>query len=151
MVENGTSFERAIVDFSLFRGIVIPEDAVLRRGIPTDQYNLYVEKKQCYKGYPEKKLHISATRGLMGVAFRASGQAVALATFGDWGTDESGGRVRLCLLVPTDMEVQRRPDLSGLKGMANGHNIGEIGPGVGRPKAGWTIIATDPNVEAIRI
>lgn len=151
MVSNGISYERAVVDFSMMRGLVVPHDAVIRRGLPADRFNVYVEKQQKFSGWPEKKLAIADQRGYMGVAYRLNGQVVAFATYGEWGNVEGGGQVRLSFIVPADLDVRRREDLSGAHGMANTHVAGSIGPGSGHPKVGWTVLATEPNVEAIRI
>jgi hypothetical protein len=150
-LENGCSYERASFDFSRFRALVLPHDAVVRRGLATDAFNVYVEKIQAFKGWPEKKLAISAFRTNMGVAFRVSGQAVALATFGEWGTSDGGGTVRLTVIIPADLELKRREDISGQASIANAQAPGQLGPGSGQPRPGWTIVKTEPNVEAIRI
>ena len=150
-LENGTSFERATFDFSRFRALVLPADAVVRRGLATDEFNVYVEKIQTFKGWPEKKLAISAFRTGMGVAYRINAQAVALATFGEWGVSDGGGSVRLCVILPGDLEVNRREDISGVKSIANSQPPGQLGPGSGQPRPGWAIIVTHPNPEATRI
>ena len=151
MVSNGISYERAVVDFSMMRGLVVPHDAIVRRGLPTDTFNVYVEKQQKFNGWPDMKLAIAEQRGSMGVAFRLNGQVVAFATYGEWGGVEGGAQIRLSFVVPIDLDVRRREDLSGACGMANAQVAGNIGAGSGHPKAGWTVLATEPNVEAWRI
>jgi hypothetical protein len=151
LVENGSSFERASFNFAPYRALVVPEDTVIRRGLGTDDFTIYVEKKQTFAGWHDKKLSIKELRSLMGVCMRLNGQSLAIATYGDWGTPTEGARVKLTILLPSDLEVRKRPDLGGLTGLANGYRAPELHPGPGKPKPGWTIIETVPNSELVRI
>ena len=151
LVKNGVSYERAIVDFSQYRAVVIPHDCIVRRAGPIEGFNIYLEKVVAYRGWNDKPIGIEKDRHTMGVAFRLSGRAVAFATYGEWQATDGGALIRLSILVPAEMEIQKREDLSGPGGMANANTPGQIGPGPGYPKTGWSGIGTEPNPGIIRI
>jgi hypothetical protein len=84
----------------------------------------------------------------MGCAYRAEGNTLVLATFGEWLTRIEGGAIaRFSVSVPAGLEVETGPGLVGPDSAAQDRSPTtptNIGFGSGMAAPGWTAISSRP-------
>ncbi len=144
-VENGSAFDQAAVELEGARKVIVPDTAVVRPGGDGQRLQIFMRKALAYRGQSAEPLGIRTTRNQMGCATRSEAGALAVATFGEWDSRiEGGASMGVVVLVPTGVEVEKRPGLSGPQEedrVAHAHHPT-------RPKevrAGWTAVPDVPD------
>jgi hypothetical protein len=155
-IENGSAYEQAVVDTQGCKKVVLPHDAVLRREGHGTKVQVFLKKTLGFSGHPTKPMSIRTGRKCMGCATKVEGDALVLATFGEWDSHiEGGARLRVVCVVPKDLEVEQRPGLSGPDSAGQGPH-GERGGnpnaaeeanwyGPASPAKGWTAVPDTPD------
>jgi hypothetical protein len=114
IVENGSAYDRAVVDLGSAKRIVLPNDAVVRRTGKSEKVQLFVKKTLAYAGHPGEPMSIREARNNMGCAVKVEGDTLVVATVGEWDSFiEGGGHIRLVAVVPEGVELELRKGLSG--------------------------------------
>ncbi|MBA4192613.1 MAG: hypothetical protein C0467_31985 [Planctomycetaceae bacterium] len=143
-VQNGTAYERGVVDIGGTRTVVLPEDAVVRRCQTEGRVKLYMAKTLGYMGHPPKSKSIREEREVMGCAVKVDGESLVIATYGEWDCIEGGTSVKLVAMVPNGLAVEQRKGLSGrdsstLKDWQAGY-LGRV-----KNPQGWQLVCTVPD------
>jgi hypothetical protein len=113
-IENGSAFDRARVDLKGYRKVAVPDDATVRRGERGQLLQILMDKCLDYMGHPTIPMSIRTMRKQMGCATREEGEALVVATFGEWDSHiEGGAAMRIIVIVPEGVEVEKREGLSG--------------------------------------
>jgi hypothetical protein len=113
-VENGSAFDRAAVDLGNARKVVLPHDVVVRRTSAATEVRLFMKKTLAFGGHPPERMSIRDARKNMGCAGKSEGDALLVATYGEWDSRiEGGADMKLVVVVPEDVEVEQRKGLSG--------------------------------------
>jgi hypothetical protein len=146
-VENGKAYERAALRLTGYTRLVAPRGAAITRGAAPDALRLAIEKSLHFMGHPPADIGLGDLKRNMGVAFSEEGDALVLATYGEFDTKEGGASLALSIEAPPGLKVERRDDLSGRKSAAAGALA--LTPkthwyGSNRPAAGWTALAAAP-------
>lgn len=142
-VECGYAFDWAKGDLHEVKRVVAPADAEVRPDAQGDTFVVYMQKTLDYSGEVAGPMSIRTLRQRMGVAARMENDALLLATYGEWnGTPGSGGAsIRLVILVPPGVQVDRRAELSGKGSPANGEESvlrsGPPNPAAKLTASGW--------------
>lgn len=155
-VENGTAYDKAVVDLRAARRVVLPDTAVLRRGGGVGTVRLLMAKRLSFGGHPPEPMTLSGARKNMGCAVRAEGGSLVVATYGEWDSRVEGGAdITLIAIVPDGLEVKRRKGLSGPRSEAQEHrheSLAKPTPAKGRywygptsPAEGWNAVAAEPD------
>jgi hypothetical protein len=155
-VENGTAYDRATVDVGAARTVVLPDTATVRRAPAGGAVRLFMAKRLSFFGHPPAPMSVRHGRKNMGCAVRAEGDALVIATFGEWDSHiEGGAGMKLMAFVPEGLVVERRAGLSG----ENSAGRGQHGAFVARPEGargghwygpatpapGWTAVPDEPD------
>jgi hypothetical protein len=115
VVENGSAFDRASLDVTPYRVLILPDDSEVREGAPEKTLQIFMCKTLAFGGHPPERMSVSGVRKNMGCAVKAEGDTLTVATFGEWDSHIEGGTfMGLLFVVPEGVEVQ----LSG------GHSAG---------------------------
>ena len=118
-VENGSAFDKGIVELGKRKRLAIPENAeVIHKGDGTN-VEVFMKKTMNFGGHPPRPMSIRVARKYTGCATKDEDGLLQLATYGEWSTKEGGGRIRLVLVVPEKIEVVRQKALSGPKSIAH--------------------------------
>jgi hypothetical protein len=114
-VQNGTAYDRSTVELGAAKSLVLPEGTTIRRGGAAGTVELFMGKTLSFGGHPGEPVSIRRVRAEMGCAVRAEGDALVVATFGEWDTGVEGGAwMRLLLaVVPDGLAVEHRKGLVG--------------------------------------
>jgi hypothetical protein len=155
-VENGTAYDRAAVDVGAARTVVLPDSATVRRDPAGGPVRLFMAKQLGFVGHPPAPMSIRDGRKNMGCAVRSEGDALVIATFGEWDSHiEGGAGMKLVAFVPKGVGVQRRAGLSGEKSAAREQHGAYVpgredakgghwyGPAF--PAPGWTAVPDEPD------
>lgn len=119
-VENGSAYDRSTVELGASNKVVLPEDAVVRRSGVPGKIQVLMEKTLGFGGHPGEPMSIHEARKEMGCATRVDGDVIMLATFGEWDSHiEGGATMKLIVIIPQEIDVERRKGLSGPKSAAN--------------------------------
>lgn len=113
LVENGSAYDQAFVDVQPYKRIIVPDRAEVRTAEASGRLEIFMKKSLSFHGHPPEPMSIRTGRNNMGCAAKTEGDALFLATYGEWGSKEGGARIRLVLLVPENTKVERRSELSG--------------------------------------
>lgn len=114
VVENGSAFDRAALDVTPYKVLVLPEDAEVREGAPQGQLQIFTRKVLAFGGHPPERMSVSGARKNMGCAVKAEGDVLTVATLGEWDSHIEGGAfMGLLFIVPEGIEVRRQAGLSG--------------------------------------
>jgi hypothetical protein len=151
LIENGSAFARATLDLEKYLKVVLADSARVRRGGPGKNIQIFMKKSLEFRGHPPKPMSIRAGRKIMGCAVKEEGDALVVATFGEWQGKEGAANVRATLVVPSGIEVKRRIGLSGPDSAAQGKEFDLkkfqewywYTPTL--PAAGWTAILDVPD------
>lgn len=113
-VENGSAYDRAAIDLGATRRLVLPDDAEVRRTDESGAVRLFMKKTLSFVGHPPEGMSIRDARKNMGCAVKAEGNALVVATYGEWDSHiEGGGRIKLLAVVPSGVDIEQRTGLSG--------------------------------------
>jgi hypothetical protein len=119
-IENGSAFDKAAVDMAPYEKVVVPTEAVVQRSKDDQRLQIFMQKTLSFAGHPTEPISIRTARKNMGCAVKAEQEALVVATFGEWDSRiEGGANIRVVLIVPAGIEVERRAQLSGPK--SDGH------------------------------
>jgi len=157
-VENGTAHDRATIDLGTARKVALPDTAAVRRAGEARKVQLFMAKTLSFAGHPPESMSVRGARKNMGCAIRIEGDALVVATYGEWDSRvEGGAHLKLVAVVPAGVEVERRNGLSGPdstghsrhgqhlskpKGAQDGYWYGPASPA-----EGWTAVPAVPDVE----
>jgi hypothetical protein len=153
LVENGTVYDRARIDAQGVVKVVFPKDAIVRHTHAPEAIQLFMAKQLQFFGHPPAPINLRSARAYLGCATRKDGQALLVATYGEWGSKEGGARIRLLALVPEGIEIDQRDELSGPQSPANhGAEMSSAGPdgywyGAKAPAKDWTALPSSPDPE----
>jgi hypothetical protein len=113
-VENGSAYDRAEVDLGDAKKLVLPADAIVRRTGEEGKVQLFMKKTLAFGGHPPEPMSIRDARKNMGCAVKVEGDALVIATFGEWDSHiEGGAHMRLVAVVPEGLALEQRKELSG--------------------------------------
>jgi hypothetical protein len=118
-VTNGILCETAKLDVSDHRTVVVPETAVVEKGKESQCLEIRLKKELGFGGYPPYPIHVRKVRDYFGVARKKEGDALVLATYGEWSSIEGGAFIQIVIAVPETITVVKRAGLSGYKSAAN--------------------------------
>src|SRR5262245_1371359 len=154
-VENGTAYDRAIVDAGPATRIVLPDTATVRRTGESGPVRLFLAKRLSFVGHPPQPMSVRDARTNMGSATKWVGRDLVIATFGEWNTIEGGADVKLVAEVPHALAVEQRAGLSGAVSEARGwQGVTVTKPadansgywyGPTTPAPGWTAVPDEPD------
>jgi len=157
-VENGTAYDRGVVDLGKATKLVLPNTATVRKGGEAGKVQLFMAKTLSFGGHPGEAMSIRSGRNSMGCAVRAEGNALIVATYGEWDSHiEGGAYVELVALVPEGVEFELRKGLSGensigqepSRGWLAGSKDSKGGHWYGptSPTEQWTVVPAVPDPE----
>src|SRR5262245_25086909 len=154
-VENGTAYDRAIVDVGSAKRIVLPDSATVRRTGDDGPVRLFMAKRLAFAGHPPQPMSIRDGRNNMGCATKTEGDGIVIATFGEWNNIEGGADIKLVAHVPATLTVEQRSDLSGVKSAARGWQGVDVSKpadakggywyGPSLPTTGWSVVPDEPD------
>ena len=147
-VENGAAYDKAVIDLSDCRGLVLPANAEVRFGAPKGEMRLFMQKELCFAGHPGSWISIRGERKHMGCALTRSAGTVTLGTFGEWDSQIEGGtRMRVVCVVPDGLRVFRRQALSGPASQPNKEGKSAAGRPIPKvtPSGKWQRIPDTPD------
>jgi hypothetical protein len=154
-VENGTAFDKAAVDLGTAKRVVLPDTAAVRRAGQPGTVQLFMTKRLGFGGHPPERMSIRDARKNMGCAVKTEGDALVIATYGEWDSHiEGGADMKLIAVVPEGVEVEQRKGLSG-EDSAGREWHGELTKpkdakggwwyGPAAPAEGWKAVPAVPN------
>jgi hypothetical protein len=154
-VENGTAYDRAIVDPGSAKRIVLPDTATVRRTVDGSSVRLFMAKRLAFAGHPPEPMGLRDARTNMGCATKVEGNGLVIATFGEWSNIEGGADVKLVAEVPGGLTVEQREGLSGVASAARGwQGVKVTKPadaksgywyGPTTPAPGWSAVPDEPD------
>jgi hypothetical protein len=113
-VENGSAYDQAAVDLGTAKKVVLPHDAVVRRTGEAGKVQLFMRKTLGFVGHPPESMSIRDARRNMGCVVQIEGDALVIATFGEWDSRiEGGAELQLVAVIPEGVELEQRKGLSG--------------------------------------
>jgi hypothetical protein len=113
-VENGSAYDKAALDISAYKKVVVPNDAEVKISKGEQRLQIFMKKTLSFAGHPPEPMSIRTARKNMGCAVKAEEESLVIATFGEWDSHIEGGtNMRIVLIVPDGKEVERRAQLSG--------------------------------------
>jgi len=153
-VENGTAFERGEIDLGTVARLTVPLEAdVVQEGSGT-KVRLFTAKRLGFSGHPPEKMSIRTARNNFGCATRTEDGALVVGTFGEFATKEGGAHMKLRIIVPQGIAVEKRAELSGPSskvhtgsGLKPRDPKGSYWYGPTSPADGWTIVKTTPDAD----
>lgn len=127
-VENGDVFDKSIIKVGAYRKIVLPDTAILRHDGEGEAIQIYMKKTLSFGGWPPASMPIREVRKNMGCAFQDEKGVLILATFGEWNSHREGSALmKLVIVVPKTVEVEKRPSLAGEDSIASTWRKVDIG------------------------
>ena len=155
-VENGTAYDVGAVEPGAARTVVLPDTAAVRRTAEAGPVRLFMAKRLTFVGHPPEPMGIRSGRKNMGCAVKAEGNALVIATFGEWDSHiECGAGLTLVAIVPAGLGVERRAGLSGEGAAARGRPgrdptkppgaKGGYWYGPATPADGWKAVPDQPD------
>jgi len=113
-IENGTAYDKAAVAIGPYKKLILPKNAAIRAEGEVDELQVYMRKTLSFAGHPPEPMSIRTARKNMGCAVKSEGDALILATFGEWDSRiEGGANMRVVCVVPQGIAVEKRSGLSG--------------------------------------
>jgi uncharacterized protein (TIGR03067 family) len=111
---NGQVYDKAALRVEPKLKVVLPEMAtVVERHDQTDVLLVYMEKSAHIGAHLTRSVSIADYRKTMGCAVKLEKGALLIGTFGEFGFLEGGASMKLLVLVPPGVEVERRAGLIG--------------------------------------
>jgi hypothetical protein len=156
-VENGSAFDKAIVEIGQHKKIIVPHTAAVRQDGDAGKLQIFMKKTLSFYGHLPESMSIRQARKNMGCAVQMEKDALVVATFGEWHSKEGGADMKLLIVVPQGIEIEQRAGLSGVssigrewkgKYLTNPVEVKEgywYGPAT--PGEGWEAIASVPDHE----
>jgi hypothetical protein len=156
-VENGSAFDKAVVEIGPHKKIILPDTATVQQDGAGGKLQVFMKKTLSFHGHPPESMSIRQARRNMGCALQIEKDAVVVATFGEWHTIEGGADMKLLFVVPKGIEIEQRTKLSGVNSIGHdwkgkyltkpvevkeGYWYGPATPG-----EGWEAIAAVPDHE----
>jgi hypothetical protein len=140
LVENGTAYDRAAVEPGRAKKVVLPDTATVQRTSEPGLIRLFMSKRLGFSGHPKEPISIRAVRKDMGCAIKVEGDALMVATFGEWDSHIEGGyNMKLVVVVPNGLAVEQRKGLSGEKSAGLERRTPENPAGV------WSAVLDEPD------
>src|SRR5438270_11801056 len=62
IVENGSAFDRAVLDVTPYKTLILPDDAAVRDGAPAKEVQIFMQKKLSFGGHPPERMSIRGAR-----------------------------------------------------------------------------------------
>jgi hypothetical protein len=157
-VENGTAYDRSVLELGKAKKVVLPDNATVRRAGEAGKVQLFMAKTLAFVGHPPEAMNLQGARKNMGCAIRADGDAFVVATYGEWDSRKEGGAsMKLVVVVPDGVEVEQRKGLSGPDSTGRewqGQYLtkpkdaqGGYWYGPASPAEGWTALPAVPDPE----
>ncbi len=113
-VENGSVFDKAAINIGEFKKVILPDNAKIDRMGEHGRIYIFMEKKQGFAGHPSHRMTLLGVRKNMGCVSKIEGDALLVATLGEWDSHiEGGATMKLMVIVPNNVEVEFRKGLSG--------------------------------------
>jgi hypothetical protein len=141
MVRNGIAYERGAIDIAAGQTIVIPDDAVVQRSGTEERIYVYLVKQLGFMGHPTEFMSVRASARKMGCVTRSDGNALLIATLGEWNSIEGGAAISLFVRVPDSVTVEKREMLSGESSIGRDRrDLTKVAPA-----EGWTLMPTVPD------
>jgi hypothetical protein len=107
-VENGTAYDKALLDLGGTNKVILPTEATIRRGGVAGRVQLLVAKQLGFAGHPGEPTSFREARKHLGCAVRSEGAALLVAIHGEWDSGiECRARVKHIAVVPDGVEVDR--------------------------------------------
>jgi hypothetical protein len=150
-VENGTVYDVATIDGQGVTKVVLPSNASVQKTPGTRSIQLFMAKELSFYGHPPVPISLRSVRAYMGCAIKRDGQALLVATYGEWSSIEGGSSLRVLAVVPDGIEVVQRDGLAGKESLANQvpglHRGGPEGYWYAThvPAIGWTALPSKPD------
>ena len=155
-VKNGTAYDRADVDPGGAKKVVLPDTAIVRRTAEVGPIRRFMAKRLGFGGHPPEPVSIRDARKNMGCALKAEGDALLVATFGEWDSHiEGGADMKLVAVVPEGRAVEQRKGLSGEKSAGRewggvyltkpANAKGGYWYGPASPAGGWKAVPDEPD------
>ena len=149
-VVNGNAYDRGEFDLGTVKRLAVPDNAEVMQGTGTGTtIHFFTQKTLSFGGHPPEKMHIRTARNNLGIATQAVADGLIVGTFGEFWTKEGGAQLKLRVVVPQGIAVEKRTGLSGDSSKVhsapgvkprdpkNGYWYGPTGP-----SDGWTIMKT---------
>jgi len=151
-VQNGTAFDRAVLDIGDARVIELPNIATIRRAGEKGKIVLFMAKTLTFAGHPPELINLAGARRFMGCCYRRDGDTLTIATYGEWDARNEGGAVmQLVAVIPDGITVELRRTLWGPDSAARQWPYrpplphGGFWYGPSTPAPGWTPIPSTPD------
>ncbi len=144
-VQNGHVYEVGRVALATnIRRLVVPTHARVRSG-PDGVLTIATDKGLAFKGHPPQKITLENVRANMGVATKIDGDALLVASFGEWDSKEGGAALVISIVTPPGLRVERRDDLDDRGSIANKGTAPPKGHWYGgsSPTPGWQQVPVD--------
>jgi uncharacterized protein (TIGR03067 family) len=111
---NGRAYDRAALCVDPKVKVVLPDKAtVVEQHGQADVLLIYMEKRAVIRAHFPRPASIAAYRKTMGCAVKLEKGALLIGTYGEFGFLEGGTSMKLLVLVPPKVEVERRVGLIG--------------------------------------
>ena len=156
-VDNGIAYDAGVLDLEKAKKVVLPDTAVVRWSGEHGKILLFLEKRMGFGGHPPEPMSIQGARKNMGCAFRKEGDALIIATFGEFSTMEGGTDMKVVAILPDGVAMDQRKGLSGPKSAAQEwHGLYLSKPkdakdgywyGPASPSENWAAIPTVPDLK----
>ena len=152
--ENGTVYDRAVVDLGATRKVVLPRDAIVRRTAQTGKLQLFMAKRLSFNGFPPEPMTRRGVRKYMGCAVKNESGTLVVATHGEWHSHIEGlADMRLVAIVPKAVQCEHRTGLSGpdrvaterKRDFAGGHDQDGYWYTSASLAKGWTAVTDIPD------
>src|SRR5262249_16660079 len=111
---NGKAYDVAALQVEPKRKVVVPDQAtVVERHDQAGVLLVYMEKRASIRAHFTRSVSIADYRKAMGCAVKLEQGALLIGTFGEFGFLEGATSMKLLVLVPPQVEVERRVGLIG--------------------------------------
>lgn len=139
-VENGAAYDLATVDPGTAKTVILPDTTIVRHTKDPGPIRVFMEKELGFMGHPTELWSIRNSRKNMGCAVMIDGDKLVIGTFGEFETIEGGAHMKLVVIVPDRLSVERR------KGIAGHHSAADsLEEGAPRPAKGWQAVREEPD------
>jgi hypothetical protein len=112
-IENGSAFDKADLDVGEYRKVIVPDTAVVRVGGEGSMIRIFMKKRLAEHSYPGESMSIRTQRKKMGCSVKKEGDALIIATHGEYQDPEGSADIRVVLVVPAGVQVEQRKGLAG--------------------------------------
>ena len=119
-VTNGQAYEKATFDISKYDFIIVPENTIVKEDKSLKStIHIYLEKELMFAGHPPYPMHIENARYYMGCSYIEQENRIKMATFGEWQSKEGGAGIRMVIVKPEGIELEKESGLSGTDSLAH--------------------------------